>query len=139
MTVISTSNVGDIELRADGLNAANAATIYKEHGCLVVRGLMTSYIEQIARDIDAAIDDTLSLLDHATQVPEGWTTPNGTLLLPAPAGYDRDKQIMVLGFHYQGSATSTTNRAEAEKQIEQARKENRLGLMVRGNRRYHPR
>ncbi|MCA1595792.1 MAG: phytanoyl-CoA dioxygenase family protein [Chloroflexi bacterium] len=43
---------------------------------------------------------SLSLLEQAKRVPEGWLTPNGTLFLPAPPGYHRDKQIMVLGINY---------------------------------------
>jgi ectoine hydroxylase-related dioxygenase (phytanoyl-CoA dioxygenase family) len=97
-------SVTDIEAHADNLNVARAAAIYKEHGCLVVRGLMTPYIEAINRDIAAAAEESVALLDQAKQVPEGWVTPNGTLFLPAPANFSRDKQIMVLAVNYFTSA-----------------------------------
>src|SRR5580700_5865712 len=93
-----------MELNADSLDAARAAAIYSEHGCLVVRGLMKPYIEAISRDIEAAAAQAIGLLDQAKQVPEGWTTPDGTLFLPAPANYSRDKQIMVLAVNYYNSA-----------------------------------
>jgi ectoine hydroxylase-related dioxygenase (phytanoyl-CoA dioxygenase family) len=96
--------VQDIELDADGLDVARAAAIYNEHGCLVVRGLMKHYIAAISRDIEAAASQAISLLDQAKQIPEGWTTPDGTLFLPAPANYSRDKQIMVLAVNYYNSA-----------------------------------
>ena len=40
------------------------------------------------------------------EVPDiGWTLPGGTMFLPAPQGYGRDKQIMVLGYRYVLSGT----------------------------------
>ena len=97
--------IEDIEVLADDLDVASAAEIYNEYGCLVVRGLMRPYIEEIARDIEATCDQSISLLDQATVVPDiGWTTPNGTLFLPAPENYKRDKQIMVVGIGYSTSA-----------------------------------
>ncbi len=100
----STLSVAEIEIFADNLDPKRAAEIYREHGCLVIRGLMKPYIEAIGRDIEDAAKQSLALLPQAKQVPEGWVTPNGTLFLPAPANYDRDKQIMVLGIGYFTSA-----------------------------------
>ncbi len=98
------TTVNDIELCADGLDVARAAAIYNEHGCLVVRGLMKPYIPEISRDIEAAANQAIALLDQAKQIPEGWTTPDGTLFLPAPSNFSRDKQIMVLAVNYYNSA-----------------------------------
>ncbi|MBI3923416.1 MAG: phytanoyl-CoA dioxygenase family protein, partial [Armatimonadetes bacterium] len=47
---------------------------------------------------------SLSLLDRAERIVEGWRTPDGTLFLPAPPGYSRDKQIMVLAISYHNSS-----------------------------------
>ncbi len=96
--------VEDIEMSVDALDAEKAASIFEEHGCLVVRGLMNPYIHAIHEDIESAAAESLSLLDEAQQIVEGWRTPNGTLFIPAPQGYDRDKQIMVLAVNYQTSA-----------------------------------
>ncbi len=96
--------IEDIEMSVDKLDFQEAADIFEEHGCLVVRGLMKPYIKQIHQDIEAAASESLSLLDQAQQIVEGWRTPNGTLFIPAPQGYDRDKQIMVLAINYQSSA-----------------------------------
>lgn len=104
MSQESNITVEDIELSVDTFNAEKAANIFEEHGCLVVRGLMKPYIESIALDMAAAAAESLSLLDQAQQITEGWRTPNGTLFIPAPQGYDRDKQIMVLSMNYQTSA-----------------------------------
>jgi len=100
----ATATVADIEVQADALDVQQAARIYKEHGCLVVRGLMAPYLEAINRDIERAATESIALLDQAKQVPEGWVTPNGTLFLPAPANFSRDKQIMVLAVSYFTSA-----------------------------------
>ena len=96
--------VEDIAMSVDTLDVQKAADIFEEHGCLVVRGLMAPYIEAIHQDIEAAAAESISLLDKAERIVEGWRTPNGTLFLPAPAGYERDKQIMVLAVNYQTSA-----------------------------------
>ncbi len=96
--------IEDIEMSVDKLDFQEAADIFEEHGCLVVRGLMNPYIKQIHQDIEAAAAESLALLDQAQQIVEGWRTPNGTLFIPAPQGYDRDKQIMVLAINYQSSA-----------------------------------
>ncbi len=96
--------IEDIKMSVDKLDFQEAADIFEEHGCLVVRGLMNPYIKQIHQDIEAAAAESLALLDQAQQIVEGWRTPNGTLFIPAPQGYDRDKQIMVLAINYQSSA-----------------------------------
>ncbi len=97
-------SVSDIEVFADNLDPKRAAAIYGEHGCLVVRGLMRGYVHRIEQDIEATAATAISLLDQAKQVPEGWVTPDGTLFLPAPPGFHRDKQIMVLPCSYTTSA-----------------------------------
>ncbi|MBI3827917.1 MAG: phytanoyl-CoA dioxygenase family protein [Planctomycetes bacterium] len=97
-------SIEQLEVFADDLDVVKAAQIYKEYGALVVRGLMKAYVAEIGRDIEAAVQESLELLDQATQIPEGWTTPNGTLFLPAPKNFKRDKQIMVLGIRYTTSA-----------------------------------
>src|SRR5437763_14026311 len=65
---------------------------------------MTQYISDLQRDIEATGAESIALRDWAEKVPEGWRTPNGTLFIPAPAGFSRDKQIMVLGIGYRTSA-----------------------------------
>ncbi len=98
------ATIKDIEMSVNALDTEKASNIFDEHGCLVVRGLMKPYIERIHQDIEAAATESLALLDEAQQIVEGWRTPNGTLFIPAPTGYDRDKQIMVLAVNYQSSA-----------------------------------
>ncbi len=100
----TTVSIQDLEMSADDMDASKGAEIYQEHGCLVVRGLMKPYLETLNRDIAQAVIESLELLDQAKQVPEGWVTPNGTLFLPAPKSFDRDKQIMVLAVSYYSSS-----------------------------------
>src|SRR5579875_784756 len=100
----TTTRVEDIELDADALDPQQAAALYRTHGCFVVRGLMKPYLAEIQRDIEAAAQQAIALLDRAVKVPEGWVTPDGTLFLPAPPNFARDKQIMVLAFNYTTSA-----------------------------------
>ena len=96
--------VEDIEFFTDNVDVQRAADTFVEHGCLVVRGLMKPYIKAIHRDIEVAAAESIALLDRAEKIVEGWRTPNGTLFLPAPPGYKRDKQIMVLAVNHFTSA-----------------------------------
>jgi hypothetical protein len=100
----ATITVSDLELFAENLDPKRAAAIYKQHGALVVRGLMKPYLADLQRDIAACAQQALSNLPRAQKIPEGWVTPDGTLFIPAPKHYDRDKQIMVLGCRYDTSA-----------------------------------
>ena len=86
------------------LNVAEAAAIYRQHGCLVVRGLMKPYIADLAADIAATVEQSIAMLDRAEKKPEGWVSPNGSLFIPAPEGYSREKQIMTVGISYSTSA-----------------------------------
>ena len=45
--------VRDMILFAEDLDVGPAAAIYVEHGCLVVRGPIQAYVDQIKVDIDA--------------------------------------------------------------------------------------
>jgi phytanoyl-CoA hydroxylase len=104
MATTTAVSVGDLEVFADRLDVAKAVAIYQEHGALVVRGLMKPYLAELQRDIEAAAAHAIALLDRAERIVEGWRTPDGTLFLPAPPGYPRDKQIMVLSINYMTSA-----------------------------------
>jgi hypothetical protein len=102
--------VADIEVFAEDLDPKRAAAIYQAQGCLVVRGLMKPYLKQIQRDIEATARQSIELLPQAKVVPDiGWNTPDGTLWLPAPKNFTRDKQIMVLALRYTTSAAFFTS------------------------------
>jgi phytanoyl-CoA hydroxylase len=92
--------IEDIEFQAEGLDPAAAAACYREHGCLVVRGLLARYAGTIGEDIMATVREAVSLLDRAEPNPNGWRTPDGSLFIQAPAGFERDKQIMVTSCGY---------------------------------------
>nr|CAA9288281.1 Phytanoyl-CoA dioxygenase [uncultured Armatimonadetes bacterium] len=97
-------SVRDLEVFADGLDPRHAAAVYREHGALVVRGLMKPYLAEIRRDIDAAYHQGVALLPQARHVPGiGWNTPDGALWLPAPEGFARDKQMMIPAVRYNTS------------------------------------
>lgn len=104
MEQVSTINIEDIEVDIDSLDLIQAATVFKTHGCLVVRGLMRPYVDDIVQDIEASAAKAIALMDRAVKIPEGWRTPDGTLCIPSPEGYARDKQIMVLAVSYQTSS-----------------------------------
>ena len=94
----------DLEVTMDDFDIARAVAIYREHGCLVVRGLMRPYIDSVVADIEWTVQESRALLDQAERVPEGWKTPNGALFLPAPEHFERDKQIMTVPISYRSSA-----------------------------------
>jgi len=103
MTTLAPRSIKDIELHADSLDPAQAAAIYKQHGALVVRGMMKHCAAQIRDDIYASMDKAIALLDQATKNINGWSTPDGTLWIPAPDNFERDKQIMVTSCSYSTS------------------------------------
>ncbi len=94
----------EISVSVDALDIDRAAAIYREHGCLVARGLMKQYVAEMARDIAATVERSVAMLDKAERKPEGWVVPNGSLFIPAPEGCNRDKQIMTVGISYYTSA-----------------------------------
>ena len=94
----------EISVSIEDLNIIEAAAIYRQQGCLVVRGLMKPYIADMAADIAATVRQSIALLDRAEKRPEGWVSPNGSLFIPAPNGYKRDRQIMTVGISYFTSA-----------------------------------
>ncbi|MBA3687086.1 MAG: phytanoyl-CoA dioxygenase family protein [Planctomycetes bacterium] len=96
--------VVDLEIHAATFDADRAAAIYREHGCLVVRGLASAQVDALNRDIATAAQQAIALLPRATKIVEGWATPDGSLFLPAPAGFARDQQIMLLPINYRNSA-----------------------------------
>ncbi len=98
------TKISDIEVFAESLDLDRAAAIYKEHGCLVVRGLMKPYVAKISQEVETVVSTARSLYDDAREIPGiGWSTPDGTLWIKAPASYGRERQIMVLGLSYTSS------------------------------------
>jgi ectoine hydroxylase-related dioxygenase (phytanoyl-CoA dioxygenase family) len=96
-------SVEDLSFNAEGLDVEKAAAAFEMHGCCIVRGAMRPYLAELSRDIEVTAQASLDLLEDAVEIPEGWKTPNGTLFIPAPENYQRDKQIMVLAVNYQTS------------------------------------
>ena len=95
----------NIEMDACNLDIVKAAQIYKEHGCLIVRGLMKNYATAVCADILRSVDQAIKMIDQAKKIDEGWQTPDGTLLIPAPEGFVRDKQVMVTSCRYTTSSS----------------------------------
>ena len=98
-------HVHDLELPAESFDLAAAVRIYQEHGCLVVRGLMRHHVAALRDEILARMELAISLVGQATPNENGWCTPDGTLFIPAPKHFARDKQVMVVSTHYLNSAT----------------------------------
>jgi hypothetical protein len=129
MSITSAENAVDaasvtaeqLEVFADQLTTpeafARAAQVYQEHGAMIVRGLMKPYLADLQRDIEAAVKRAIELLPQARKINEGWSTPDGTLWLPAPAGLEkvlgRDKQIMIPPVTYQTSGAFVQSGCDA--------------------------
>jgi phytanoyl-CoA hydroxylase len=101
---LSPITVDALSLDARSLDLNHAAAIYREHGCVVIRGLFNRYMAGVRADIERAAQQAIALIPRAAKVPEGWLTPDGTLLLPAPANFSRQQQLMVLQCDYRTSA-----------------------------------
>ncbi len=105
MAAVGEARVEELEFQAEALDVKRAAAVYREQGALVIRGLYREYVEQLRDDILTAAADAVAMLDRAQPIPEGWRTPDGTLFIPAPDGFERDKQLMVVACNYLTSAT----------------------------------
>lgn len=103
----TTVRVADIEMHVRDLDPVRAAAVYAEHGCLVVRGLMSAYADAIGADVVRSMEQAIRLYEagryKASNV--GLGTPDGTLMIPAPDGFERDWQVMVTSCHYTTSST----------------------------------
>ena len=103
----TTVQVTDIEMHAGDLDPGRAAAIYAEHGCLVVRGLLRAYAAAIGVDVVRTMEQAIRLYDEGRyrESKVGLSTPDGTLLIPAPDGFERDWQVMVTSCKYTTSST----------------------------------
>ena len=103
----TTIQVADIEMHVGEFDPVRAARIYAEHGCLVVRGLMSAYADAIGADVVRTMEQAIRLYEAGRYKESnvGLGTPDGTLLIPAPDGFERDWQVMVTGCHYNTSST----------------------------------
>ena len=107
VTEPTTIQVADIEMHAGELDPVRAAQIYAQHGCLVVRGLMSAYADAIGADVVRTMEQAIRLYEAGRYKESnvGLGTPDGTLLIPAPDGFERDWQVMVTSCHYNTSST----------------------------------
>ncbi len=97
-------SVDDLSFDAQDLDIQAATSVFAQQGAMVVRGLLAEHVPAVTQDIMQVVDEAIATLDQATRTEVGWTTPNGSLFIPAPAGYDREQQIMVVGVNYHTSA-----------------------------------
>ncbi len=100
----ASTTVDDLSFDAHTLDPAQAAARFDALGAIVVRDLLTRHVPAVTQDTMRTVDAAIATLDQATRTEVGWTTPNGSLFIPAPAGYDREQQIMVVGMNYYNSA-----------------------------------
>lgn len=106
----------DLSVDIESFEASKAADIYREHGCVVVRGLNRQYVDRVVTEADAIAAQSLKLmadgeyeeLDKKDFPKGGWVSHDGTLFIPCSEDYSarvgRPWQPMVLGMDYYTSA-----------------------------------
>ena len=85
---LSTTSITDLELQATDPDVVKkAAAIYHEHGCVVVRGLNSHFVDPITKSIERTVAQSRRLRTQRKleKLDEGWVTPDGTLWIPAPS------------------------------------------------------
>lgn len=106
--------LAQIDFDAGQVRPEEAAAAFAERGALVVRGLMRKHVDRVKADILRTVAESIASLDAAQRTEVGWTTPNGSLFIPAPQGYDRPQQIMVVAVNYRTSAALLHSALDAE-------------------------
>ena len=101
---ITTLELDPLTVDAATLDPQRAAATYREHGAILLKGVLRDHVAALKRDVDAKIEESIALLDQAQRGPLGWGTPNGALFLPAPEGFHREQQLMTLPLSYKNSA-----------------------------------
>lgn len=126
MKTTAETTVKDLEVFADNLDIQQAANTYRQHGALVVRGLMKPYIKKIA--IEGQAGDSIFF---SVKTIHGSKENHSDKARPVFIHrYRRADDYVVVG------ATTTANRSEAEKKAPDVKKRSQLGFMVSGVRRY---
>jgi len=79
-------SVKELEVSIDRLDIARATAIYEEHGAVVVRGLSKAHVKPVLRDINAILQEAVSLLPKAVRnaTDGGLYTPNGARFADDP-------------------------------------------------------
>lgn len=85
---LTTKSAADLEVNASDPDlVAKATSIYRTHGCCVIRGLNREWVGPITEAIKrtAAQSKRLEQAGKLERLQEGWVTPDGTLFIPEPA------------------------------------------------------
>ncbi len=98
-----TIGADDLSVDGDRLDVVKAASIYRQHGCLVVRGLHREYVAGIAADVAQATAESWAGIDQARKAEEGWWL-QGSLFIAGPPDSGRERQLMLVGLSYRRSA-----------------------------------
>jgi hypothetical protein len=83
---LSARDVSELELQASDADlTVKAAALFREHGCVVIRGLNDRWVPSILDAVQRTVAQSRRLEEQGKveRVPEGWVTPDGTLFIPA--------------------------------------------------------
>ncbi len=98
-----TPTAAELSLDAATLDLSQAAALFAEHGCVIVRGLHRHTCAAVAADVQRATDEAYRQADRAVRSEEGWWL-GGSLFIPAAPGSGRERQLMLVGLGYRRSA-----------------------------------
>jgi len=97
----------ELELKSQDFSIDRAKAIYQEHGCVVARGLMVDYVEDLRRDALAVARQSESLLTPDIPTFMGkCRTPDGSVFASRSENNDAEREILVLGLNYLNSAAA---------------------------------
>ena len=63
---VFSTNLSQVDAR--NLDVSRAAAIYKEHGCLVVRGLNRKYVDAINKDVEMHAEQAVRLIPQKERI-----------------------------------------------------------------------
>ena len=90
---LPSTQLSEVAFRADHLDVERVVRCYRDVGFVVVRGLLSVYMERMRAEIASAVATARDELATATLMPYGWMTRNGGIFKERSSAGDGDPGV----------------------------------------------
>jgi ectoine hydroxylase-related dioxygenase (phytanoyl-CoA dioxygenase family) len=99
-------DVSAVDFHADSIDLERARSAFDDAGFIVVRGLMTRYVETMMVEVQEAVSAAHRELSAATLMRYGWSTPSGGIFADrAPPGHPPELHLICVPLTMANSPT----------------------------------